>query len=95
MAISLEEVNRIAKLVKLEYPEEEKQKLQGELSEILDYVDQLKQVQDKIEPVPYDDKDSVNLMRDDVAEPGVSSEELLKLAPSSEGRFVKVKSVLE
>jgi aspartyl/glutamyl-tRNA(Asn/Gln) amidotransferase C subunit len=47
MAISLDEVNRIAKLARLSFDEDQKQKLQHELSAILDYVDQLKQVEAK------------------------------------------------
>ncbi|MGE5392377.1 MAG: Asp-tRNA(Asn)/Glu-tRNA(Gln) amidotransferase subunit GatC [Candidatus Saccharibacteria bacterium] len=95
MAISLEEVDRIEKLVKLEYPQDEKQKLRGELSEILNYVDMLKQVQDKAELKHFEDKDAVNLMRDDVAEQLQPPGDFLAQAPDREGNFFKVKSVLE
>ena len=93
MAISLEEVNRIAKLARLSFADDEKQKLQTELSSILDYVDQLKQIESKIVHEVYD-QDAVNLMRDDVAE-DTDPEEFIKQAPSREGKFVKVKSILE
>ncbi len=94
MAISLDEVNRIAKLARLSFSDSEKQKLQGELSAILDYVDQLKQVQGKVTTEIYD-QDGLNLMRDDVAEEFKNQETLLNQAPSREGNFVKVKSILE
>jgi aspartyl-tRNA(Asn)/glutamyl-tRNA(Gln) amidotransferase subunit C len=93
MSISSEEVNRIAKLARLSFTDNEKQKLQGELSAILGYMDQLKDVQGKGTQV-YD-PDSLNLMRDDVAEEFHDQEKLLNQAPSREGNFVKVKSVLE
>lgn len=96
MAISPDEVSRIAKLAKLEYSEEEKHKLTKELSDILNYVDQLKSVQDKADQGQlFDDPDAVNLMRDDVAEQVIPSGTFLAAAPDKEGDFFKVKSVLE
>lgn len=94
MAISLDEVNRIAKLARLEFEEAEKQKLQQELSAILDYVDQLKSVEGKIADSTVDPQ-SVNLMRDDIAVKPAAPEEFLSQAPGRESRFVKVKSILE
>jgi aspartyl-tRNA(Asn)/glutamyl-tRNA(Gln) amidotransferase subunit C len=94
MSISTDEVNRIAKLARLHFTDEEKQKLQHELSAILDYVDQLKQVGDKVSSESFDEE-ALNLMRDDIAEEITPPEEFLKQAPSREGNFVKVKSVLE
>lgn len=94
MAISLDEVNRIAKLARLSFTDEEKQKLQHELSAILDYVDQLKQIESKVAAEIYD-TDAINLMRDDIAVECVDPEVFLSQAPSREGKFIKVKSVLE
>jgi aspartyl-tRNA(Asn)/glutamyl-tRNA(Gln) amidotransferase subunit C len=94
MAISLDEVNRIAKLARLVFNDEQKQKLQLELSSILEYVDQLKEIESKA-VVSHQDPDALNLMRDDVAEELTSPEEFLKQAPERQGNFIKVKSVLE
>lgn len=94
MSISIEEVDRIAKLARLSFNDQEKQKLQQELSAILDYVGQLKEIESKI-VAEAPDPDAVNLMRDDVAEEFTLPEEFLKQVPAREGRFIKVKSVLE
>ncbi|MBX4191511.1 MAG: Asp-tRNA(Asn)/Glu-tRNA(Gln) amidotransferase subunit GatC [Candidatus Doudnabacteria bacterium] len=94
MSISTEEVNRIAKLARLSFDDEQKQKLQHELSAILEYVDQLKQVGDKVSTEVYDEE-TMNLMREDVVEERTSPEEFLKQSPAREGNFVKVKSILE
>ena len=94
MAISLDEVNRIAKLARLSFTDDEKQKLQHELSDILEYVDQLKQIEGRI-PADVSDPDAENLMRNDVVEATVDPEEFLKQAPDRQGNFIKVKSVLE
>ncbi|HEV8601009.1 MAG TPA: Asp-tRNA(Asn)/Glu-tRNA(Gln) amidotransferase subunit GatC [Patescibacteria group bacterium] len=94
MAISIEEVERIAKLARLNFSDQEKLKLQKELSSILDFVDQLKQL--KLEDVAeIPEADALNLMRDDVAETLTSPSELLSAAPDIENNFYKVKSVLE
>ncbi|HTL39778.1 MAG TPA: Asp-tRNA(Asn)/Glu-tRNA(Gln) amidotransferase subunit GatC [Methylomirabilota bacterium] len=95
MAISIDEVDRIAKLSKLTFNESEKQKLQAELSAILAYVDQLKEIEGKTVIDLVEDPDSINLMRDDVVEVTTEPEEFLKQAPSRQGNFVKVKSILE
>ena len=96
MAISLEEVDKIAKLAKLEFEPEAKQKLQHELSDILSYVDQLKELVDKIDvAIIEEDPDAINLMRDDVAEPVSDPIKYLNQAPAKEGDYLKVKNVLE
>lgn len=95
MAISIDEVDRIAKLAKLRFSEAEKQKLQTELSAILDYADQLKKIEGKAPAIDLAVQDGVNLMRDDVAETNIDREELLKQAPAREGNYIKVKSILE
>jgi aspartyl-tRNA(Asn)/glutamyl-tRNA(Gln) amidotransferase subunit C len=94
MSISIEEVNRIAKLARLNFSDAEKQKLQKELSDILNYVDQLKEIEGKSLDLEVDES-SLNLMRDDVAIPVDNPDEFLSQAPAREGKFLKVKSVLE
>jgi aspartyl-tRNA(Asn)/glutamyl-tRNA(Gln) amidotransferase subunit C len=95
MAISIEEVDRIAKLARLKFSEEEKVKFQTDLSSILDYVDQLKEVQTKL--TDEINLEGANLMRDDVAEDSAIAvrDGLLSQAPAREGDFIKVKSILE
>lgn len=95
MSISIEEVNRIAKLARLSFTDEEKQKLLPELSGILDFVGQLKTIESKVPLNLNEDPEAVNLMRDDIAETSTSPEEFLAQAPDRQGNFVKVKSILE
>jgi aspartyl-tRNA(Asn)/glutamyl-tRNA(Gln) amidotransferase subunit C len=94
MSISIDEVDRIAKLARLDFDESEKQKLQKELSDILNYVDQLKTVEGKDAGISIDPA-TLNLMRDDVVLSKDDPETFLSQAPAREGNFVKVKSVLE
>lgn len=95
MSISIEEVDRIAKLARLQFSDSEKQKLQQELSSILDYIDQLKDVEDKSGRAGEEDLDGVNLMREDDILPAENPEEFLVQAPAKQDKFIKVKSILE
>lgn len=95
MSISIEEVDKIAKLARLKFSDSEKQKFQTELSAILDYVDQLKKIEGKAPELDLANQDGVNLMRDDIAEMTIEPDEFLRQAPGREGKYIKVKSVLE
>lgn len=94
MSITLDEVNRIAKLVRLEFTPDEKQKLQQEMSAILDYVDQLKEIESQSLDLEVDPV-SLNLVREDVVESPLHPEQFLSQAPSCEGKYLKVKSILD
>jgi aspartyl-tRNA(Asn)/glutamyl-tRNA(Gln) amidotransferase subunit C len=95
MSLTPEEVEKIAKLARLKFDAGEKQKLQTDLTNILNYVDQIKSLGDQVEAVLVDDPDAVNLMRDDIAQQVENPEKFLEQAPGREGNFVKVKSILE
>ncbi|MGE5298174.1 MAG: Asp-tRNA(Asn)/Glu-tRNA(Gln) amidotransferase subunit GatC [Acidobacteriaceae bacterium] len=95
MAISTEEVDKIAKLSRLKFKPEEKQKLTEELSGILDYVGELKELSEKVSLKAEEDHGAENLMRDDFAESSEDSEIFLEQSPGREGDFVKVKSILQ
>jgi aspartyl-tRNA(Asn)/glutamyl-tRNA(Gln) amidotransferase subunit C len=95
MSLSSEEVDKIAKLARLSFSPDQKQKLQTELSDILNYVDQVKTLAEKIDVKFDEDPDALNLMRDDVAEPVADPQKFLAQAPATESGYVKVKSVLE
>lgn len=90
------EVKHIAELARLGLTDEEVGKMQKELSSILDYMDKLKEVDtSEVKPIFY----SLlleNVMRED--QPRKQSLEklnrLVKVAPETEKRFVKVKTVL-
>ena len=44
MAISVKEVERVARLARIKLTEKEKEKLKGDLSRILDYFEKMKEV---------------------------------------------------
>ena len=91
------DINHIAKLARLGLGEDEKSKLESELSEILDFVEQLKEVEaENIEPTAHA-TGMENVVRPDEARRTAEDErqEILGNAPQREDNFIKVKSVLQ
>lgn len=93
--ISNKAVKHIAKLARLGLTPSEIKKFQKELSKVLEYIEKLKEVDvSEIEPTSH----SVlveNVVREDKVEfREKESEKLLKLAPETKNRYLKVKSIL-
>lgn len=93
--INRKEVQHIADLARLSLISKEEEQLQKELSQILDYIDQLKKVDiSNVKPTSHP-MDIKNVVREDKINKELEhqSEKLLKLVPESKGRYVKVKSI--
>ena len=95
--IEKKEVQHIAKLARLGLSEQEIEKLQKELSKILDYIEKMKEIDvSKQEPTshPFNAK---NVMRKDEVRDFSKSDpkKLLDLAPETKGKYLKVKAVLK
>ena len=91
--ITIEDVEHVAKLARLELTEEEKIKFTTQLGDVLKYVDQMNEVDTTgVEPMAHA-IDFVNVMRDDVVKYEQSKEELMKNAQSEENGFFKVQKI--
>lgn len=94
--ISKEEVEKIAKLARLGLKDEEIQKIQKDLSSILDYFEKLKKVDtSKIQPTTQ----SIlmeNVERKDAVENQTeeTKKNLIESTPEKEKNYIKVKSIL-
>ena len=94
MAISNKEVQYIARLARIELTEKEVKKFQKQLSSILDFVDQLKEVDvDKIEKERR--KPNKNILRKDQVVPPEKEDQLVDQAPDYQDGHFKVKNVLK
>jgi aspartyl-tRNA(Asn)/glutamyl-tRNA(Gln) amidotransferase subunit C len=97
MQLSKHEIQHIAKLARLELTDVELEKYGSQLSAVLGYIDQLKEVDVKgVEPTAQV-TGLDNVLREDVVK-GWDKEEIelaLKDAPEREGRFIKVKRIIE
>jgi aspartyl-tRNA(Asn)/glutamyl-tRNA(Gln) amidotransferase subunit C len=79
--ISREEVVHVARLARLHFDEEELVQLQGELSTIIDYVNQLGELDLTGVPATAHAVAVKNVLRPDVPRPGLTQEEALANGP--------------
>jgi aspartyl-tRNA(Asn)/glutamyl-tRNA(Gln) amidotransferase subunit C len=96
MALSKEEVLKIAKLSMLEFEEKDIERFQHDLNDILKFVEKLSEVNTEgVEPLAQIN-DMYNVFRDDKVVESISNEKALENAPESlEGAFVVPKIVGE
>jgi len=89
--ISSQEVKHIAKLARLGLKDNEIGKIGEELTSILNYIDQLKEV--NIKKIELQEKEIFNRTREDkpLTYPGI--DKLIELFPDKKNRHLKVKSI--
>jgi aspartyl-tRNA(Asn)/glutamyl-tRNA(Gln) amidotransferase subunit C len=92
--IGTTEVERIAKLARIGLSPEETAKMSEELGRILEFVEQLNQV-DIADTEPTDQVTGLtDIMREDVVKPSLPREVLLANAPAQKDGYIVVKRVL-
>src|SRR5688572_4911773 len=93
-ALSIDDVKKVAKLARLALPDDQLEKLTGQLESILHYIDKLKQVDTTgVEPMAHA-LPVKNVLRPDIPEPGLPLENVLQNAPETDGPFFKVPKVI-
>lgn len=93
--LTRDDVLKLARLARLTITEEEVERYRTELSEILRYVEQLQTADVTGLQPTYQVTGLTNVMRDDVvADYGVGPDDLLRMAPDTEDRHVKVKRMI-
>ena len=97
--LSKQEVEHIAKLARLELSEKEVEKMQRELSSILNYIEKLKEVDVKnVEPMSHS-LNIENVTREDLPAETLKdnsenqSKKILDLAPETKEDYLKVKPI--
>jgi len=96
MALSTEEVRRIAALARLRLSPEEEGRLAGELSAILDYVRLLEELDvSAVEPMTHALAAGETPFRVDEVLPGLPPDEALANAPSRAGNCFLVPRIIE
>ncbi len=95
MKIDRESIKKIAHLARLEFDENSADKMAKEMSQILDWVEQLNEVDTTgVEPLTTMSSE-INDMREDKIGTHLSHEEALKNAPKSDADYFRVPKVLE
>ncbi|MBZ0155257.1 MAG: Asp-tRNA(Asn)/Glu-tRNA(Gln) amidotransferase subunit GatC [Alphaproteobacteria bacterium] len=95
MRINREDVRHIAKLSRLHVSEEEVDTFSGQLSSIIEYIEQLNRLDTTgVEPTSHV-LPLQNVMRDDLPLPSLPREEVLRNTPDSTGKFYRVPKIIE
>jgi aspartyl-tRNA(Asn)/glutamyl-tRNA(Gln) amidotransferase subunit C len=97
MALSLDEVRRIAALARLRLSPEEERVFQGQLSAILDHVAVLSELDvSGVEPMTHAlAAGEAPPLRPDAPRPGLGQEEALRNAPARDGTAFRVPRIIE
>lgn len=92
--IALNDVRHVAKLARLALDEPHLVRLTGQLESILGYIAKINQVDmTNVEPMAHA-LPLHNVLREDVVEPGLSLQDVLKNAPDTDPPFFKVPKVI-
>jgi len=95
MGLTKDQVKHVSKLANLPLTSEEEDKYSEQLSKILDYIEQLNEVDtSNIEPT-FNVSGSFNKLRTDETSASLSQEEALQNAPKKEKGFFVTKGVFE
>ncbi|MBM7707898.1 Asp-tRNA(Asn)/Glu-tRNA(Gln) amidotransferase subunit GatC [Enterococcus lemanii] len=95
MAITENEVKHVANLAKLSFNEDELQEFTTQLGKIIEMVETLEEVDTTGVPFTSNVVETINVMREDVAQPGWDRAELMKNVPESEDGFIKVPAIMD
>jgi len=94
MALSHDEVRRIAELAKLDLTDDEVALYAGQLSHILDYFQKLQALDTSQIPPTASVLPLRNVLRDDIALPALSPQQVIANAPDAEDNQFRVSAVL-
>jgi aspartyl-tRNA(Asn)/glutamyl-tRNA(Gln) amidotransferase subunit C len=92
--ISRGEVEHIADLARLDLDEEEVERLQADLSRILEYVEQLNELDTTDVPPTAHVQAQGDVLREDSPRPSLPVEDVLANAPHAEEGYFRVHAVL-
>lgn len=94
MEVNDELVDKLAHLARLTFKPEEKEKMKGDLQQMITFIEKLNEVDTSgVEPLLFMTNE-VNVLRDDEIKGSVSREEALKNAPLKDAQFFKVPKVI-
>ncbi len=95
MKLSIQEVEHVARLARLALTEEEKELFSRQLSDILTYIQKLKELNTDGVPPTSHVLPLKNVFREDRVRPSLLRERSLSNAPEQEGGFFRVPKIIE
>ncbi|MGE5474521.1 MAG: Asp-tRNA(Asn)/Glu-tRNA(Gln) amidotransferase subunit GatC [Ignavibacteriales bacterium] len=95
MKLTVEEIEHVANLARLELTPEEKEKMIKDLAAIIDFADKLSEVETEgIQPTAHI-LDIKNVLRKDEVKPSYDVDDMIRNAPESANGCIKVPKVVE
>ncbi len=95
MKVTRKTLLKIAHLARLEVKAEDEERLLNDLSEILTWVEKLKEVDTEgVEPLSHMSRE-INLFREDLASNNLNRKDALKVSPQHNGEFFIVPKVIK
>ena len=95
MALSREEVEKVAALARLELNEDEKERFREQLSAVLNYVARLEELELEGVPPTGHAMPLQNVLREDVAKPSLAKQEVFLNAPEVAHDQFLIQAVLD
>jgi aspartyl-tRNA(Asn)/glutamyl-tRNA(Gln) amidotransferase subunit C len=93
--ITLEEVDHVARLARLDLSAADKERMRSELDGILTYIDKLRALDTRdVEPTSHA-VPVTNVMRDDVERPSLPVQDMLANAPDPHREMFRVPKIIE
>lgn len=94
--ITEDTVRYVAKLARLSFDDDQAGKFQDQLSRILDYIEQLNEVDTEgVPPTSHVLASMKNVFREDISGESVSNKEALSNAPQKKDNFFKVPKIIK
>jgi aspartyl-tRNA(Asn)/glutamyl-tRNA(Gln) amidotransferase subunit C len=95
MSLTVEQVGKVAKLARLELSSADLSRMQTQLTNIFDYVNQLQKIDtENVEPLAHP-LPLANVFREDEPKPSLTPDEALKNAPVRYGDYFGVPAVFD
>jgi aspartyl-tRNA(Asn)/glutamyl-tRNA(Gln) amidotransferase subunit C len=96
MSISKKEVKYVADLSRIKLEEDELDKFTSQLDKILEYIEQLKEVDTEKTEITFHSVSLQNVVREDKqTKPSLTNDEATKIAPDKEKEFFRVPKIIE
>ena len=89
------DIDKVAKLANLSLDEREKKVFTPKLSETIDYIEKLEEIDTSVIEPTSQVTDLENVTRDDIAQPSLTQENALKNAKSTYNGFIMTEAILE
>mgnify|MGYP000412744830 CR=1 FL=1 len=94
MEITNEMIDKLAKLSKLQFKDEQRDSIREDLSKIIAFVDKIEELDTEgVEPLIHINQE-INVLREDEVEETITQAQALKNAPNKDSDYFKISTVL-